>query len=509
MATNDLIRAPAVRDEPPPAPHRALLALMCACVVLVVGMVAAINLAVPMLAASALHPSASALVWIVDTYVIFFACLVIPGGAAGDRFGRKGVLLAGLGLFAAGAMLSAVAPDVPLLLVGRAVTGAGAAAVLPNTLAVLLHAVPAARKGPTIAVWASMTGIGGVIGNVGGGAVLSGGSWRWLFAAAVPIALLLAALTARIVPVSARHDRRLDPVGALLLVGACVALLLGIVQGPEQGWGSPLVIGGFAGSAALFAAWTLVELRVEHPLLDPRLFRVPALRSACLGMTAIFFGMFALFYVNASFLQYGKGFSVLRTGLGIIPLTVPIILGGRYVGHLVRRIGMDATIALAFAFVGCGLLGLSTVGAHTPYPGYAGWLVLTGIGVTLSLPTLSGAISGALPSAQAGVGAGLQSTTREFGSALGVAVIGTVLTARFVAALPPDLRSGHHHPHTVAQALATTPPGRAHDIVTAFVSGADSALRAIGVTVLVLGALVLLQSLLSRRGAGTPADAAN
>src|SRR5438067_1956473 len=187
MSRNVLIRS---------STHGGLLAVMSACVVLVVGMVASINLAVPMLAASSLHPSASALVWIVDTYVIFFACLVIPGGAAGDRFGRKGVLLAGLLLFALGALISAIAPNVPLLLVSRAITGVGAAAVLPNTLAVLLHAVPAERKGAAIAIWASMTGIGGVLGNVGGGAVLSGGSWRWLFVAAVPLSLVLAVLVA-------------------------------------------------------------------------------------------------------------------------------------------------------------------------------------------------------------------------------------------------------------------------------------------------------------------------
>ncbi|WP_410657940.1 MFS transporter [Amycolatopsis sp. lyj-112] len=470
---------------------------MCACVVLVVGMVAAINLAVPMLAASDLHPSASALIWIVDTYVIFFACLVIPGGAAGDRFGRKGVLLAGLALFGVGVLLSAVAPNVPFLLVGRAITGVGAAAVLPNTLAVLLHAVPAERKGATIAAWASMTGIGGIIGNVGGGAVLSGGSWRWLFLAAIPISLVLAVFVGWIAPVSPRHDRRLDVPGAVLLVGASVALLLGIVEGPEAGWTSPIVLIGFAGSAVLFVVWTIVELKTEHPLLDPRLFRVPALRSASLGMTAIFFGMFALFYVNASFLQYGKGFSVLGTGLGIIPMTLPIIFGARHVGRLTRRIGLDATIALAFVFVGAGLLGLSTNDSQTPYLVYAAWLVVTGIGVALALPTLSGAISGALPPAQAGVGAGLQATTREFGSALGVAVIGTILTGRFVAALPPDIRA-NQDPHTVAQALAVTTPGRAPEVIDAFVASTSTALLVMGVSVLVLGALVVLQSRLSR-----------
>ncbi|MBF6175161.1 MFS transporter [Nocardia blacklockiae] len=470
---------------------------MCACVVLVVGMVAAVNLAVPLLAASSLRPSASALVWIVDTYVIFFACLVIPGGAAGDRFGRKGVLLAGLALFAAGALLSATAPAMVLLLAGRALTGVGAAAVLPNTLAVLLHAVPAERRGATIATWASMTGIGGVAGNVGGGVVLTGGSWRWLFAAAVPLALLLAVLTARIAPVSPRNAHRLDPLGATLLVAASLALLIGIVEGPERGWGSPLVVTGFASAAVLFAVWTIVELRVEQPLLDPRLFRLAGLRSACLGMVAVFFGMFALFYVNASFLQYAKGFGVLRTGLGIVPLTVPIVLGARHVGRLSQRIGLDATAAAAFVCVGGGLLGLSTSGAATPYVAYAAWLVVTGIGVTLALPTLSGAIAGALPPAQAGAGAGLQATTREFGSALGVAVIGTVLTARFVAALPADIRAGHD-PHTAAQALAAA-PARAPEVVAAFVTGADAGLRLIGLLVLILGGLVVLESMFARR----------
>ncbi|MFI9635854.1 MFS transporter [Nocardia sp. NPDC051929] len=162
MPFNVLIRdrAPSPDPMPPPVTRRGLLAVMCACVVLVVGMVAAINLAVPMLAASALHPSASALIWIVDTYVIVFACLVIPGGAAGDRFGRKGVLLVRRVLFAAGALISALAPNVALLLAGRAITGVGAAAVLPNTLSVLLHAVPAERKGARVSAccapgWAS------------------------------------------------------------------------------------------------------------------------------------------------------------------------------------------------------------------------------------------------------------------------------------------------------------------------------------------------------------------
>jgi EmrB/QacA subfamily drug resistance transporter len=472
-----------------------VLAAMCACTALVVGFVASINLAVPMLAAGSLHPTSSQLLWIVDAYVVFFACLVIPGGAAGDRYGRKGVLLAGLLVFAAGAAVSATATGVPVMLIGRAVTGVGAACVLPNTLAILIHATPPSKRGGAIAVWAAMSGVGGVIGNVGGGALLSTGSWRWLFAAVVPIALGCLAWVAQCAPKTARHDRHLDPVAALLLTLATVALLVGVIQGPEDGWSSVTVIAGFAVSVALFAAWVLTELRAEHPLLDPRLFRIPALRAACLGMLVSFFGLFALFYVNASFLQYGKGFSVLQTGLGIIPVTVPLLLGARFVPALSARVGAPVTLAAAFAAIGGGLLGLSTSTATTAYAAYAAWLVLVGIGLTLALPRLTADISGSLPQAQAGVGAGLQATTREFGSALGVAVIGTVLTSRFIGALPKQLQHGGHTPRTVAEALSQVgSTALRHDVLQAFVLSAGTALRVIGIVTLIAGAVVTAQS---------------
>ncbi|WP_370623059.1 MFS transporter [Streptomyces tsukubensis] len=200
----------------------------------------------------------------VDGYVVVFACLVIPGGAAGDRFGRKGVLLAGLLTVAAGAALSFLAPTVAVLLVGRALTGAGAALVLPNCVSVLIHATPAASRGRALAIWASMTGIGGVIGNVGGGALLNSGSWRALFLAVVLVALACALSAAVVVPRGGRHDRGLDPAGTALFV----ALLVGIIEGPERGWTSPAALGAFALSVVLAAAWLVVELRVRHPMLD-------------------------------------------------------------------------------------------------------------------------------------------------------------------------------------------------------------------------------------------------
>jgi MFS family permease len=482
---------------------------MCACTVLVVGFVASINLAVPKLSASSLHPSASAVVWIVDIYVVFFACLVIPGGAVGDRFGRKGTLVSGLLLFAVGAVVSAAAPDVAVMLLGRAVTGLGAAAVLPNSLATIMHTTAPDKRAGSIAVWAAMTGIGGVVGNVGGGAILTAGSWRWLFVAAALLALGCAAWVGRSTPVTSRHERHLDPIAAGLLTFAALGLLVGIIQGPEDGWLSWKVIAGFILSVAFLGGWAAYELRSEHPLLDPRLFRIPLLRGSCLGMFVAFFGLFGLFYVNASFLQYARGYGLIQTGVAILPVTLPLLLGARLVPRLSGRIGMTATVAIAFALIGGGLIGLSTSAKHEPYPAYGAWLVVLGIGITLALPTLTAAISGSLPRSQAGVGAGLQSTMRELGSAVGVAIVGTILTSRFSSTVSHGVGGGARAHETVAQALAhSASPAARHSIANGFAASASTAMLVTGVITLIAGVLVTAQSAWSSRTRGAQTVAA-
>ncbi|GAA4231297.1 MFS transporter [Actinomadura meridiana] len=477
-----------------PVREGVVLACVSLCTILVVGFVASINLAVPKLAESGLNPSSAQLLWIVDAYVVFFACLVIPAGAVGDRYGRKGVLLAGLLIFAVGAAVSAAATGVAMMLVGRAVTGVGAACVLPNGLAVLIHGTRPSRRSHAIAVWAAMTGVGGVVGNVGGGAILSAGSWRWLFVAIVLLATVCAIWAAVAAPRSERHDRDLNPRASLLLTFATLALLVGIIEGPEHGWGSAVVVGAFAASLGLFAAWAFTEMRARHPLLDPRLFRIGGLRAACLGMLVAFFGMFGLFYLNASLLQYGRGFSVFEAGLGVIPMVVAPVVASRYVPALVGRVGRPVVLGAAFVAIGAGLFGLATA-IDGGYVWYAAWLVVIGVGMTLALPCLTMSIAAALPRAQAGVAGGLQSTTRELGSALGVAVIGTMATSNFIHRLP----AGAHGTRTVADALAVTDPSRHGAVIDAYTAGAGAALKVVAVLVLVAGALVLTDMLWAQR----------
>ncbi|MQY02005.1 MFS transporter [Actinomadura macrotermitis] len=484
--TLNAVREPAT-PRPGPAPRRTMTPLMSACVVLVVAMVAATNLAVPKLAAGNLHPSATGLLWIVDAYVLTFGCLLIPAGALGDRYGRKGVLLTGLLTFAGGCLLSAAAPAVPVMLAGRLVTGAAAAMIMPATLSLLLQVTEPARRPQAIAVWTAATGVAGAVGNVAGGVILQWLPWQGLFLTGAPAALLLAALVARLAPRGERHDAALDLVGALLLTLALFALLFGIIEGPERGWGSIPVLGGFAGAALLLAAFTWHALRAAHPLLDPRIFAGARLRGGVLGVTAAFFGLFALFFVNAQYLQYAKGCSPLVTGIAILPLVTGMVLVSRRSVAPARRFGERAVLAPGLLLIAGGLGLLSTADAGTPYPLYALFLVIVSVGMGLCVPTLSIGVMGALPPGRAGLGSGLNGAAREIGSALGVATLGTVLGARLTAGLPPAL-AGRAHSVGGALAAAGGDAAARAQVVRAFTDAMTVGYRVVALIVLVLAA---------------------
>ncbi len=419
---------------------------MCAGVLVAQSLVAAMNLAIPKIATSDLHPTPSQLLWIVDTYVLVFAGLLIPAGALGDRCGRKGILLTGLGVFGAGALLSALAPGLPVLLAGRAVSGAGAALLVPATMSVLLYSTPPARRASAVAAWSVALGVGGMAGNAGGALILQYLPWQGLFWGYLPLALVLFAWVARSAPRVPRQTATLDPAGSALLALASAALLFGIIEGPGLGWVSPPVAGAFALTLALLAGFVRHGLRAAHPVLDPRLFRLPRLRGGSIGITVAFFGMFALFYVNAQFLQYVKGYSPLQTGFANVPMAFGMMAVTTYGMSLTRRIGEAGTAGTGLALIAAGLLLLSTADAATPYVLYLAFLLVLATGAGLAMPTLSHAIVASVPAHRSGMGSGLQGAARELGAALGIAVVGTVLSVR--------LTSGAGHGATTAGAFA-------------------------------------------------------
>jgi EmrB/QacA subfamily drug resistance transporter len=458
---------------------------MSACVVVVVAMVAAINLALPKLSASSLHPTSTGLLWIVDAYILVFGCLLIPAGALGDRVGRKGVLMTGLAVFAAGCGASAAAPNVATLVTGRVVTGFGAAMVMPATLSLLIQVTPPERRPQAIASWTSATGAAGALGTLGGGLILNWLPWQGLFLIIGPLALLLAAVVARVCPPGVRHPANLDFIGALLLTATVFSLLFGIIEGPGHGWSSALVLSAFAAAAVLLTVFIAYALRAAHPVIDPRVFALPRLRTGTIGVGAVFFGLFALFFVNAQYLQYAKGYSPLLTGVAILPLPIGIIAVSRRSIALAKRVGTRPIVAVGIVLIAAGLGALSFVTAGTAYPLYGLALLTISTGMGLSVPSLSTGIVTSLPQARAGMGSGLNSAAREIGSALGVAIVGTVLTSHFSSALPAALRQ---HADSTSQTLGAAQRlgvGVHAQAVHAFTDAMALGYRVIGAVVLV------------------------
>jgi EmrB/QacA subfamily drug resistance transporter len=482
-------------DQLSAARRRAVLSSMSAAVIVVIGMQAAINIAVPGLASGHLHPSASQLVWLVDAYTIVFASLLIPGGAAGDRFGRRRAVCAGMALFTIGCLICSVAGAVPLFLVGRAITGLGAAVTLPNTLAVLIAVFPPDERRRAIATWSSMTGVAGVFGNVAAGVILQLTDPTGMFLVFGAIAAVVLAATAWSTPSIAGHDHRLDPVGTLLLILALVSILDGIIEAPAHGWGSSTVLGELALGLALLALFVVYELRRDQPMLDPRIFKIGGVSLASLIVALLFVGMFGLFYVNASYLEQAKGYDLLITGLAIGPMALAMVVAARCSLAIGARLGQAGAICLGMALGAAGLFGFSTVTAGTPYLVYIAYLLVLAAGFGITLPLVSAAIVTATPPRLAGLSSGLQGATRELGSALGVAIVGTVLTTTFAARAPVGLHAGAHP--NPSEVLARAAGGPLHAAaVHAYTASVDDGVRVVAFAVL---AGAVLTAVLGRR----------
>jgi MFS family permease len=463
---------------------RLLLITMCGCVVAVQGIVAAVNLAVPPLTQSPLRPSPAQVLWFVDSYIVAFACLLIPAGAAAGRYGHRRVLVTGLGVYLLGCAASAVAVSSAMLIAARTATGCGAALVLPTTLAILMRALPVPLRPKAVATWTASTFLGGAAGNVVAGIAIHYGSWRVLFAVlGVGAGVLLPAVRA-VVPDTATRGGPLDVPGAALLTVSVPAAIYGIISGPELGWTSARVIGAFALAATGLVIFVLYERRASDPMIDLRLFAAPRLRAGSAGTLLLFVGMAALFLGNAQFLQYGKGFTPLQTGLASLPLAVGLFAASRLSVPVAARFGAAVSLCLGMGGVAAGLFGLSQVTADTPYAIYAVALTVIAAGTGLASPTLSTGIMISATSEQQGTAAGLNSLVREIGSALGVALFGTIAISGFGARLGDT--APHDHRGLLA-VLVDSPVGSATS---------QAYVHSMGTAYLVLAAIVAVAGLL-------------
>ncbi len=457
-----------------------ILAIMCTCLILVVAGVSSLNIAIPSII-NDLEPTSTQTLWIVDAYALVFAGLLLPAGAIGDRYGRKEALLVGLAIFAAGAIWSSYAGDPTALIIARGSMGIGAALMMPATLSILLDVYPLHERAKAIAVWSGFAGAGGAIGIIGGGALLEKFWWGSVFFINVPIAAIAAILIAFFVPTSRDAEKRpLDFVGSLLSIGGLGALVFGIIEGGDKGWGEAATIGWFVASAVLLAVWIAYESRIEHPMLEPSLFRQRQFSLGALTISAAFAVMFGLFFVITQYFQFGQGHSPLQAGIRNLPFALTMVVVAPRSPALAQRLGKRGVIVLGLGIQAAGFGVLSTVGLDTPYIVVALCLALAATGMALLMPAASEAIVSSLPPSKAGVGSAVNDTTREVGGALGIAVLGTLLASGFrsnigaaTEGLPPELaelaRDGIGGAFAVAE--RTNNPGLLEAAQNAFVDG--------------------------------------
>ncbi len=395
-----------------------------------------LNVAIPTLVRD-LHASNNQLQWIVDSYVLVFAGLLLTAGSVSDRFGRKGALNAGLLVFAAGSVASALAGTATTLIFTRGVMGLGAAFVFPSTLSILTNVfTDPTDRAKAIAVWAGMAGVGIALGPLTGGWLLQHFYWGSIFLVNLPI-VALALIGGRVfVPTSRDPDAgRADPAGALLSLVGLVALVFGIIQGPDHGWTSAEILGSFAVALVALATFVVVELRSAHPMLDLAIFRNPRFTAASLSVTVVYFCLFGTIFVMTQHLQFVLGYSPFAAGIRVLPFALVLVPVANLTPRLVHAFGARAVIATGLAVVALSLAVRAGASVHSHYDFLLVCSVLFAAGMGLTIAPATASIMGSVPKEKAGVGSAVNDTTRQVGGALGVALLGSVFSSGYRSTL--------------------------------------------------------------------------
>ena len=412
-----------------PHPRRWLiLVVLCSSMVMVFSNLGSMNIALPTMQ-TALGASGSDLQWITDAHILTFACLLLPLGALGDRRGRKGVLLAGIVIFGVASGLAAFSTTAGQVILYRTMMGVGAALVMPATLSIAAVIFPASERAKAVAAWSAAAGLSGMLGPVIGGVLLRYFWWGSAFLFTVPVAAVVLALVAWIVPTSRDEAKRpLDAVGSAVSIVALGCLLYGIIEGPELGWRDPPVIGGFGVALVGFWAYVRWERRVRFPMLDPVYFRNRVFSLGAVSAVGTFFALYGIIFILTQYFQFAQGHTPLGAGVRMLPVSAVVFLIAPRIPAVIARSGARATISAGLVITAAGMATMGTLSAASPYWPAAVALVVLGIGLAVTMPTATHAIVSSLPSHKAGVGSALNDMTRETGGAIGIALLGSLLS---------------------------------------------------------------------------------
>ena len=430
------------------APGRrwAVLAVLCVSLLIVSLDNTILNIALPTLV-RVLHATDSQLQWIVDIYACTFAGLLLVAGSVGDRIGRKKVFCAGLAIFAAGSAGSAFSTSVSSLVATRAVMGLGAACIMPSTLSIITDVFRDAQdQARAIGIWSATTGLGIAIGPIAGGWLLAHYWWGSVFLVNVPVAMLGLVMALWLVPDSADPQHRtIDLFGAVLSTSGLALLLWAIIEAPVRGWHSLLVVGSGAGAVVILVGFVVWERRSSHPLLVLEPFGNRRFSVAMVAIALAVFGLMGALFVLTQYLQFSLGFSALDAGIRILPIAAVLAIAAVSSTYLDRWLGTKAVVAAGLLIVAAGFWQLTTTTTAQGFGHALLGMVLLGLGAGLIIAPATASVMGSLPRDRAGVGSAINGTALQVGGALGVAVVGSVLAARYQGMMTLTL-AGHAVP---------------------------------------------------------------
>lgn len=417
-------------ELPPESGRQSLAPLLAVCAgyFMVILDVTIINVAVPVVGRE-LSASLTGIQWITDGYTLVFAGFLLTGGALGDRLGNRRVFCTGVVVFTAASAACALAPSAPFLVAARLVEGLGAALIVPGSLALLQQSYPAAAaRSRAFGLWGSMAGIAASAGPLVGGLLVSTAGWRWVFLINLPVGLACLVLTLRQVAASPRRaDRALDWPAQCLVVAAVALLTAALNEAGRRGWSDPAVLAGLGLSATAVAALVTHERLARSPALPPRLLRSRAMSGGALIGLLFNFGFYGMVFTASLDFQHQRGFSALGTGAALFPAVAMTMFASVLSGRLTRITGDRPLVVCGMLLAALGLAGWAAAGAAPAYPLLVLPMMAAGFGTSFALTGSTSTVMGAAPEAYSGTASAFFNTTRQIGSATGVALGGTLL----------------------------------------------------------------------------------
>ncbi|WP_061963980.1 MFS transporter [Demequina aurantiaca] len=436
-----------------------ILAVLCTTLLTVVLANSSLNLALPSLARD-LGASQLDLTWIVEAFTLVFASLLMVAAGISDRYGRAKLMIIGLAIYAIAAAYAAAFAGSPAEVIGtRAVMGLGAALVMPNTLSTVNVVFPKSERTKAIAIWSAISSAGMILGSIASGFLLESFSWHSLFILSAVVAVASLVGVALIVPNSRDENRNpVDWWGGLFVTIALTGIVFGIMESPLKGLGSTEVLIALGIGAAGLLAFIVWELRAPFPLLDLRLFKNPSFAVSALAVTLAFFAMMAAFFGNSQIFQLVLGYEPLTAAYAFIPIMLPMLILTPFVPNIVARLGARWTVTPGLILVALGFAWMSQWPTDLTYAEVLGAMGLLIVGMSLTMTPATAMMMSSVPKNRSGMGSAMSNTTRQVGGALGVAILGSMISAGYQTRMS-DVVAGTELPARAADAAQSSLAG--------------------------------------------------